>query len=78
MSVNFVKEHLTVAEKKVLLLIGKGYTSQQVAEILNKSKRTVDYHLGHAYETLGVHNRNQALCEALRRGCLSPEEIYPI
>ncbi|MCL5407415.1 MAG: helix-turn-helix transcriptional regulator [Patescibacteria group bacterium] len=51
---------LTKREREVLSLIFEGKSSQEVADDLYVSKRTVDFHLSRAYEKLGVCNRFQA------------------
>lgn len=52
--------NLTRREREVLSLIFQGKSSQEVADDLYVSKRTIDFHLGQAYEKLGVRNRFQA------------------
>jgi two-component system response regulator NreC len=48
---------LTPREKEVLTLIAQGYTSQQSAEILNVSKRTIDVHRSNLKSKLGLKRR---------------------
>ncbi|MFY9232970.1 MAG: helix-turn-helix transcriptional regulator [Fimbriimonadaceae bacterium] len=52
---------LTRCEQEVLALIQRGLTSQEVADRISISKRTVDYHLYMIYRKFGVHNRLQAV-----------------
>lgn len=61
-------EGLTPAERKVLRLIAQGLPSQQVAERLFVSRRTVDFHLCSIYRFLEVQNRIQAINAARERG----------
>jgi DNA-binding CsgD family transcriptional regulator len=60
-------------EVEILELVAKGDRSVDVAEALFLSKRTVDYHLTHIYEKLGVSNRVQAIIEASRLGLIHPD-----
>jgi DNA-binding CsgD family transcriptional regulator len=55
---------LTPREREVAMLAARGLTSQQIAGQLVISPRTVEHHLQHAYEKLGVTRRAQ-LAEAL-------------
>lgn len=67
------KVRLTQREKEILSLIGEGYPSKRVAEMLFVSKRTVDFHLDNIYHKLRVKNRMQALQLAKRLGLLASE-----
>ena len=61
---------LTRREIEVLTLVIEGKSSQQVADHLFVSKRTVDFHLANIYGKLNVSNRVQAFREATRRGLI--------
>ncbi|MCC6446545.1 MAG: helix-turn-helix transcriptional regulator [Armatimonadetes bacterium] len=61
---------LTKREVQVLTLIIEGRASQEVADILYVSKRTVDFHLANIYEKLQVSNRLQAFRRATRLGLI--------
>ena len=52
---------LTPRETEVLSWIAKGKTNRDVAEILGMSPRTVNKHLEHVFEKLGVETRAAAL-----------------
>ncbi len=58
-------------EREVLSLILQGRRSQEVADQLFVSKRTIDFHLKSVYTKLGVSSRLQAYQEATRRGLLT-------
>lgn len=62
---------LTRRECEVLKLVSKGMGSQEVADALFVSKRTVDFHLARVYDKLHVHNRLQATNAAVRLGLIS-------
>ena len=49
--------NLSPRELDVLRYISSGMSSQEAADSLNISKRTVDKHLQHIFTKLGVHNR---------------------
>ena len=61
---------LSSREIEVLRLIADGRSSQEAADMLMVSKRTVDFHLAKLYDKLGVSNRLMAVREALRLGML--------
>ncbi len=48
-------------EQVVVSYIIEGLRNHQIAERLRGSQSTVETHLGHIYEKLGVHKRNQVL-----------------
>jgi len=64
---------LTNQEKEVLKCIVEGRTSQEAADTLCVSKRTIDFHLWKIYEKLGVRNRVEALRQAVRLELLTLE-----
>ena len=55
---------LTARELEVAMLAARGLTSQEIASQLVLSVRTVDHHLQHVYEKLGITRRKQ-LADAL-------------
>lgn len=52
---------LTGQERRVLTLVVRGLGNEQIAAELVVSRHTVESHLAHAYEKLGVHSRTQLL-----------------
>ncbi len=62
---------LTEREREILKLIFEGRCSNEVAQILHVSKRTVDFHLARAYVKLGVSNRFQAFRRSVELGIIS-------
>lgn len=58
---------LTPREAEVLGWIGLGKSNRDIAEILGMSPRTVNKHLEHIYEKLGVENRTAAVSASIRR-----------
>ena len=57
---------LTERETEVLSWIAKGKTNRDVGEILGISARTVNKHLEHVFEKLGVETRSAAAALASR------------
>jgi DNA-binding NarL/FixJ family response regulator len=62
---------LTASQLCVLRHLCEGKTSQQIADELFVSKRTVEFHIRSIYNRLNVSNRVQALREAQRLGLLA-------
>jgi DNA-binding CsgD family transcriptional regulator len=56
---------LTERETEVLRLLAAGRSNQEIAGALVVSVRTVERHVDHIYDKLGVHNRAQATAYAL-------------
>ena len=61
---------LTPREAEVLSWLAKGKTNRDIGDILGMSHRTVNKHLEHVYEKLGVETRSAAA--ALATGHLTP------
>ncbi len=57
---------LTQREMDVLEWVARGKTNRDVAEILGMSHRTVNKHLEHIYEKLGVETRTAAVAQFAR------------
>lgn len=68
--------HLTPTETKVLELISEGLSSQEAAEKLEISKRTVDFHLANIYDKLQVKNRIQAFRVAISLKLIPPPVLF--
>ncbi len=59
---------LTEREREVLKLVVEGYTSQEIADLLHLSKRTVMCHRANIASRLGIHNRMELVRYAMRTG----------
>ncbi|MDB6060917.1 MAG: two component transcriptional regulator, LuxR family [Verrucomicrobiaceae bacterium] len=57
---------LTAREAEVLMWITRGKTNRDIGEILGSSPRTVNKHLEHIFEKLGVSTRSAAVSVALQ------------
>jgi DNA-binding NarL/FixJ family response regulator len=57
---------LTAREAEVLMWIARGKTNKDIGEILGSSPRTVNKHLEHIFEKLGVSTRSAAVSVAMQ------------
>lgn len=58
---------LTFKETEVLMWIARGKTNRDIGLILNCSPRTVNKHLEHVFEKLGVETRSAAVAAVMQR-----------
>jgi DNA-binding NarL/FixJ family response regulator len=63
---------LTPRELEVLKLVAEGHTSDEIAEMLVISRKTVDRHRANMLEKLGMRDRVELTRYAIRRGLLAP------
>ncbi len=61
---------LSAREKDVIAAVSKGFTNQEIADLLGVSFSTVKIHLKHAFEKLEVSDRAEAIAAAIRRGII--------
>lgn len=64
-------ERLTDRERDVLKLVAEGYTTQQIAEMLVISPKTVERHKTSLMAKIDIHNRFDLVKYALRKGIIS-------
>jgi len=64
------KAVLSPRESEVLILVSKGCTSKEIAEMLDLSYHTVREYISNIYKKLSVQNRTQAVYEATQMGLL--------
>ena len=62
---------LTVRETEMLVLIGNGMSTQNLADRFAVSPNTIKWHLKNIYEKLGIRNRMQAVNAARRLGLIT-------
>jgi len=58
---------LTAREAEILMWVSKGKTNKEVGLILDTSPRTVNKHLEHIFEKLGVPTRTAAVAKILKK-----------
>ena len=66
------EDPLSPRELEVVKLIAEGMTSEEIAEQLFISKKTVDRHRANVLEKLGMRNRVELTRYAIRRGLVVP------
>ena len=62
---------LTERERDVLQLVAEGHTTQEIADLLVVSPKTVEGHKTNLMAKLGIHNRIELVKYALRKGIIS-------
>jgi NarL family two-component system response regulator LiaR len=68
-------DYLSERELEVLKLAAKGMSNKEIAAQLGLGVRTVQSHLAHIFDKLGVSSRTEAVLRALKQGWLSLEHI---
>ena len=63
---------LTPRELEIVKLVAEGYSSDEIAETLVISRKTVEHHRSHILDKLGMHDRVQLTRYAIRRGLVEP------
>ena len=66
-------ESLTSREREVLVMVGQGLTTQEIAERLCLSPNTVHRHRSTLMQKLGLHDRLDLLRYCIRRGLVDPQ-----
>jgi DNA-binding CsgD family transcriptional regulator len=62
---------LTSRELEVLQLVGAGKTNREISLLLHISEKTVQHHVAHAYDKLGIYSRSGAALWLAERGLVS-------
>lgn len=62
------KPELTRREKQVIEFVAKGFTYNEIAQLLNLSIHTVTSHIKNTYKKLSVGSRGEAVYEAVQLG----------
>jgi two-component system response regulator NreC len=70
---NMALDTLTEREREVLRLVAEGYTTQEIAQQLVLSPKTVETHRAHIMDKLGLRSRSELVRYALRKGLLTPD-----
>jgi DNA-binding NarL/FixJ family response regulator len=66
------KSHLTPRERQVLQLVGEGKSTKQIAEVLQISVKTAEFHRGRLKKKLNVHDTANLVRYAIREGYITP------
>ena len=69
------QNELTKQERSVLSLVATGRQNSKIASELCISTRTVENHLYHIFDKLGVCSRTEAALYAMRAGFLPSSEM---
>jgi DNA-binding NarL/FixJ family response regulator len=64
------RAELTPRELEVLALAAKGLQNRDIATEIGRTPETVKIHLKHVMAKLGVHDRTEAVIQAVRRGII--------
>jgi DNA-binding CsgD family transcriptional regulator len=62
-----VLENLTEGERSVVDLVVRGRTNDEVADQLQRSRKTVEWTLTNVYRKLGVRSRTELAAKLARR-----------
>jgi DNA-binding NarL/FixJ family response regulator len=65
----------TPKQIEVIRLLGNGFTTVEIADVLHISRRTVDTEKTKIYTRLNVRNENELIRAALFHGLIKPEEL---
>ena len=63
--------YLTQREIEVLKLVGEGYSSPEIANLLRISPKTVDKHRANMMKKLDLHNAAALTAYAIERGLVA-------
>ena len=69
-ALNTVERELTPRQAQVLAYLARGYSTAQMAQIMNVSSETVRNHVRALLQRLGVHSRLEAVTTAQARGLI--------
>jgi NarL family two-component system response regulator LiaR len=67
------QQMLTEREREILKLVAEGHSSQEIADLLNLSKKTVTCHRTNIMTKLGIHNRANLIKYAISHGLVELE-----
>jgi len=61
---------LSAQERTVLEMSSKGYSYEEIAQLMHLSRHTIGTYVKRMYRKLHVHNKNEAIYEARKQGLL--------
>ncbi|HEX9487312.1 MAG TPA: response regulator transcription factor [Gemmatimonadales bacterium] len=65
-------EPLSPRERQVVQLVAEGKSTKQIAELLNISVKTAEFHRGRAMDKLNIHDTASLVRYAIREGLVVP------
>jgi DNA-binding NarL/FixJ family response regulator len=71
-------EPLSDREMEVMLALAKGLTNKSIGVQLGISDRTVQGHIAHIFDKMGVNNRTEAMMRAVSLGWIHQSTIYKV
>jgi DNA-binding NarL/FixJ family response regulator len=69
-----MKQAFSAREFEVLELIARGCKNREIARFLTIKERTIRFHIENILDKLGVKNRTEAACVALKMGWIDNEK----
>jgi DNA-binding NarL/FixJ family response regulator len=72
----FSKE-LTARQKDIVQLFGEGRPIKQIADVLNLSEKTVEFHKHHIMELFNLKSNAELILFALKQGLISVDPEFP-
>lgn len=68
-------ERLTERERQILIQVAQGKCNKEIAQELQITVKTVEYHMTNILGKLGAVNRTEAVVKALEQGLLDLAEV---
>jgi DNA-binding NarL/FixJ family response regulator len=57
---------VTARQREILQLLAEGHSAKEIANTLNLSRRTVEFHKYHMMDSLGLHNTTELILFAIK------------
>lgn len=68
-------ESLTPREREVVTLIARGFKYREIAEDLGMDQKTIETHMRHVFDKLGVVSRSEVTHLAFETGFIQPGDF---
>jgi NarL family two-component system response regulator LiaR len=68
---------MTEQQRKVLILVARGYSYNEIGEELFITRSTVSSHIYNTLSHLNADNSHHAIAIAIQHGTISPSDIPP-
>ena len=71
-------KELSPRQREVVQLLGEGRSLKEIADLLNLSEKTVEFHKHHIMESFSIKSNADLVLFALKHGLISlnPEPVY--